>query len=250
MEHMAATQTLLVGLAHPDDEVGMAGTILAHRARGGRVVIVWLTAGEMTEAFGPLPEDEVAAIRREQGAQAAALLDAEHRFLDFRDTALEATPAAAARVAAVLAELRPDALLTWGDGWARGMRHPDHQAAGRIFRDAITLARIAKRVAPLAPHRAPVPVFTQRGAHSSLPAVAVDVAPYVDGIRRIAAFYYERIRFGEPGWVDQRLRLAGAPFGLEYAEVFDAWETRPGVVQSLLPAEESADAPRHPERRD
>ena len=48
-------RTLLVGLAHPDDEVGAAGTILAQKARGDRVVVVWLTRGEMTEAFGAIP---------------------------------------------------------------------------------------------------------------------------------------------------------------------------------------------------
>ena len=31
-------KTLLVGLAHPDDEVGAAGSILAQKARGDRVV--------------------------------------------------------------------------------------------------------------------------------------------------------------------------------------------------------------------
>jgi N-acetylglucosamine malate deacetylase 1 len=247
---MESQQTLLVGLAHPDDEVGMAGTILAHRARGGRVVIVWLTAGEMTEAFGPVPPEEVAALRREQGAEAAAILGAEHRFLDLPDTGLVASPDTAARVARILAEVQPDALLTWGDGWSRGMRHPDHQAAGKIFRDAVTLARIAKRVAPLAPHRAPVPVFTYRGEHSLLPAVAVDVEPFLEGIRRLGSFYYERIRFGHPDWLERRLRRGGEPFGLRFAEVFDAWETRPGVVASLLPAALSDDEPRHPDRED
>jgi N-acetylglucosamine malate deacetylase 1 len=245
---MQGGETLLVGLAHPDDEVGAAGTILAHVARGGRVVIVWLTAGEMTEAFGPIPTEEVAARRREQGAEAAAMLGAEHRFLDYPDTGLVATPDAAAAVAAVIAEVRPDALLTWNDGWGRGFRHPDHAAAGRIFRDAVTLARMAKRVAPREPHRAPVPVFTYRDVHSTLPTVAVDVEPHLEGIRRLAAYYYERIRFGHPDWVENRLRAGGARHGLRYAEVFDAWETRPGVVDALLPAPPAADMQSHPER--
>jgi N-acetylglucosamine malate deacetylase 1 len=247
---MEDRQTLLVGLAHPDDEVGMAGTILAHRARGGRVVVVWLTAGEMTEAFGPVPTEEVAARRREQGREAAELLGVEHRFLDHPDTELTATPEAAARLASIIAEVRPDGLLTWGDAWARGMRHPDHQAAGQIFRDAVVLARIAKRVAPLPPHRLPVPVFTYRDAHSVLPAVAVDVEPHVDGIRRLAAFYNERIRFGDPDWIERRLRAAAEPYGLRYAEVFDAWETLPGVFDRILPAETADGDLRHPDRED
>lgn len=240
-------QTLLVGLAHPDDEVGAAGTILAQRARGDRVVIVWLTRGEMTEALGPLPSEEVAARRMEQGQRAGEILGAETRFLDFPDTGLVATPEAARRVAAVIAEIRPDGLLTWGEGWARGMRHPDHQACGKIFRDAITLARIAKTAAPGEPHRAPVPVFTYRDAHSTLPAVAVDVGPYLARIEELGRFYLQSVGFGDPAWLRERLAAVGAPWGLRHAEVFDAWETEPGRVDTLLPAR-GAGLPAHPDR--
>jgi LmbE family N-acetylglucosaminyl deacetylase len=230
-------KTLLVGLAHPDDEVGAAGTILAQKARGDRVVVVWLTRGEMTEAFGPIPSEQVAARREQHGRRAGEILGVETRFLDFSDCGVEATAEAARRVARVLAEIQPDGLITWGDSWGRGMRHPDHQASGKIFRDAITLARMAKVVAPVTPHRAVVPVFTFRGAHSVIPPVAVDVEPYVDTIHELARFYRESIGFGDPEWLDRRLRLTGEQYGLRYAEVFDAWETRPGIVRHLLPAE-------------
>jgi LmbE family N-acetylglucosaminyl deacetylase len=242
-------KTLLVGLAHPDDEVGAAGTILAQKERGDRVVIVWLTRGEMTEAFGPIPEAEVAKLREEQGHRAGEILGVETRFLDFRDTRLEATVEAAREVARVVADVRPDAVLTWGHGWLRGIRHPDHQACGQIFRDAVTLARIAKVVAPAPPHREMAPVFTYRDLHSALPAVAVDVEPYLDTIHALAGFYFQRIRFGDPGWIDRRLRDAGAPFGLRYAETFDAWETRPGVVPALLPAAPADENAIHPDRK-
>lgn len=244
-----AGKTLLVGLAHPDDEVGAAGAILAQKARGDRVVVVWLTRGEMTEAFGPVAESEVARLREEQGRRAGEILGVETHFMSFRDTRLESTVEAAREVARVIAEVKPDGVLTWGDAWLRGMRHPDHQACGRIFRDAITLARIAKVVAPAAPHRALAPVFTLRDLHSPLPAVAVDVEPYLDTIHELARFYFERIRFGDPAWIDQRLRAVAAPFGLRYAEVFDAWESRPGVVSALLPAEPADEGAVHPDRK-
>src|SRR5687767_8411898 len=102
-------ETLLVGLAHPDDEVGAAGTILAQRARGDRVVVVWLTRGQMTEAFGPVSAAEVSAIREEHGRMAGEILDCETRFMDFEDTRLEANPDSAARVARLVAEILPDA---------------------------------------------------------------------------------------------------------------------------------------------
>lgn len=243
-----SARTLLVGLAHPDDEVGAAGTILAQRARGDRVVVVWLTRGEMTEAFGPLPPEEVASRREAHGRRAAEILGAETRFLDFPDCRLVADAAAAQRVAKLLAEVKPDGVVTWGEAWGRGMRHPDHQAAGRIFRDAVTLARIAKIADPLPPHRGFAPVFTYRGGFSQLPAVAVDVEPHVETIHALARFYREEIGFGDPAWLDRRLRAAAAPYGLRFAEVFDAWETKPGVVPSLLPADPADDEPPHPDR--
>lgn len=241
-------KTLLVGLAHPDDEVGAAGAILAQRARGDRVVVVWLTRGEMTEAFGPVPQDEVARRREEQGHRAGEILGVETRFLDFVDTRVEATPGAAAEVARLIAEVRPDGIVTWGDGWVRGMRHPDHQACGKIFRDAVTLARLAKVIAPLPPHRAFAPVFTFRGPFSGLPTAVVDVEPHLDKIHELARFYFQAIRFGDPAWIDRRLAHAGEPFGLRYAEVFDAWESRPGRFDALLPAEPTEEEVVHPDR--
>src|SRR5690606_29078083 len=173
--------------------------------------------------------------------------EAESIFLDFPDTAITHDRDSALRIARLLCEIRPDGLLTWGDAWVRGMRHPDHDACGRIFRDAITLARIAKLVDPLPPHRKPVPVFTIRDAHSSLPAVGVDVSPYRNGIAEVAELYYQGLGFGDPDWFERRLRRAGGRWGFRYAEEFDAWESTGGPVSALLPAPSLEEAP-HPER--
>ena len=47
------------GSFSPRQWAAVAGTILAQRARGDRVILVWLTRGEMTEAFGPLDRQGV-----------------------------------------------------------------------------------------------------------------------------------------------------------------------------------------------
>lgn len=229
-------QTLLVGLAHPDDEVGAAGTILAQRARGDRVVIVWLTRGEQTEAFGPLPTREVARRREEQGQEAGRILGAETRFLDFADTALVPDRETVVEVAKLICDIKPDGVLTWGDAWVRGMRHPDHEVCGKIFRDAITLARIAKVVDPHTPHRQPAPVFTLRDVHSKLPAVGVDVTPHREQIGEVANLYLQGVGFGDPEWLDNRLKDAGDRWGFEYAEEFDSWESPSRSASSILPA--------------
>lgn len=242
-------ETLLVGLAHPDDEVGVAGTLVAQRARGDRVVIVWLTRGEMTEAFGPLPAEEVAARRMAQGRRAGEILDVETRFMDFPDSALVADRESAVEVARLICEIRPTALLTWGDAWVRGMRHPDHQACGRIFRDAVNLARIARVMTPSEPHRGDLPVFSLRDVHSPLPIAAVDVTPYREKIGELADFYMQGVGFGDPAWMEHRLRDAGARWRCDYAEEIDAWETQGGrLFDALLPAPR-AEFTFHPSRR-
>jgi len=241
-------RTLLAVLAHPDDELLVAGTLLAQRARGDRVVILYLTQGEATDAFGPMEPTEVARRRRALAAEAADILDVEHRFLDFPDGGVTADPATARAIARVLADLRPDGLITWGRAWLKGMRHPDHRATGQAAVDALTLARIRSQVAPAEPHRAPCPPFGIRGAHSRLPAVAVDVEPWLDGILELARFYHDRIGFGDESWLRHRLRSAAEPLGLAWAEVHDAWETRPGVVEALLPAVDALEHG-HPSRQ-
>lgn len=241
-------ETLLVGLAHPDDEVGVAGTILAQRARGDRVVLVWLTRGEMTEAFGPIATREVAAKRTEQGVRAGELLDVETRFLDFPDSRLIADRETAVEVARLICDIQPTGLLTWGDAWVRGMRHPDHQACGKIFRDAVNLARLAKVVAPSTPHRGDLPIFTLRDVYSSLPPVAVDVTPHREQIAAIADFYMHGVGFGDPEWMEHRLRGAGNRWNCRYAEELDAWETQANrLVPTLLPAS-LAEHTYHPSR--
>lgn len=227
-------KTILVILSHPDDELGCAGTIARHTENGDRVVLVWLTRGGMAEAMGTLSVDEVERRRTEHGAEAARILGCEARFLDFQDTRVEATRDAAVTVARLIAEVRPDAVLTWGDAWVRGMRHPDHQATGQIVRDAVTFARLSRIVAPLPPHREPAPIFTLRGAHSTLPVHAVDVTPVLDRIHVLAEFYREEIGWPAADWLRSTLESAGRAWGVEAAEVFDAWETPPGVGMGLV----------------
>jgi LmbE family N-acetylglucosaminyl deacetylase len=231
---MVAERTLLVALSHPDDEVGCAGTVAAHAAAGVRVVLLFLTRGEMTESLGPLAAAEVARRRTEQGTHAAGIVGAEARFLDFPDTRIEVTAAAGYTVAQELARIRPDAVITWGDAWVRGPRHPDHRATGIIVRNAITLARIARVVAPLEPHRAPAPVYTIRDIHSTLPEAAVDVSAHLDRVHALADYYRSCVGWPPRDWLERRLREAGARHGVAAAETLDAWETPGGLYRLLV----------------
>ena len=228
------TKTLLAIFAHPDDEIGCAATLAAHSASGHRVVLVFLTHGEMTEALGPLSAEEVGQRRREHAVEAGRILGCEIRFLTFQDTRVESTPTANYDVARLIAEIKPDALLTWGEASVRGMRHPDHQATGAIVRNAAVLSRIARVVAPFAPHRNAAPVFTIRDYHSTLPPVAIDVSAHLDKALELGAFYRERVGWPPEEWHHNRLAAAGKEWGVAAAEVFDAYESAGGLYTSLF----------------
>ena len=228
-------KTLLIALSHPDDEIGCAGTIAAHAAAGHRVVMMFLSRGEMTESLGSSDAQHVAEQRMQHGREAADILGAaEVRFLDFPDTRIELSADAAYRIARQIAQVRPDALITWGDAWLRGPRHPDHQATGQIVRNAVTLARIARVVAPIEPHRAALPIFTMRDIHSTLPEAAIDVTSQLERVHALADYYRARVGWPDRVWLQDRLERAGRRHGVAAAELFDAWETPAGLVHALV----------------
>ena len=190
----------------------------------------------MTEALGQLNAEQVAAQRNTHAIDAGRILGCEIRFLNYQDTRVQATPDANYDVAKLIAEIKPDAVLTWGEGWMRGLRHPDHQATGEIVRNAIVLARIARVVAPHEPHRVAAPVFTLRDRNSTLPAIAIDVTRHVDKAIELGAFYRERVGWPPEDWHHARLRRAGEEWGVQAAEVFDAYETEGGLYRSIFDA--------------
>lgn len=126
--------SVLAVFAHPDDEAYLAGALMAVASDAGRpVTCVTATRGE--RGFpddDPRTLDERAAIRTAELAACLAELGvSDHRWLDLPDGGCasidDAEPVAALR--AVIDEVRPDAILTFGpDGQTL---HQDHIAVGR-----------------------------------------------------------------------------------------------------------------------
>ena len=126
--------TILSIWAHPDDETFLAGGIMAAAAdRGQRVVCVSATAGEHgTDDPARWPPVRLGRIRRFEAAAAMAVLGVtEHHFLDLTDGGLALLDPGppVERLANLLAEVRPDTILTFGPDGATF--HPDHQAVSR-----------------------------------------------------------------------------------------------------------------------
>jgi LmbE family N-acetylglucosaminyl deacetylase len=116
--------------AHPDDETFLAGGVMAAAAaRGQRVVCVSATAGERgTSDPQTWPPERLGRVRRWEASAAMAVLGvADHRWLGYADGALaELQPDDPVdRLAGILADVRPDTILTFGpDGMTF---HPDHR---------------------------------------------------------------------------------------------------------------------------
>ncbi|HET7489373.1 MAG TPA: PIG-L family deacetylase [Acidimicrobiales bacterium] len=128
---VAPLGTILSLWAHPDDESYLCAGIMAAAADNGqRVVCVSASAGERgTPDAGRWPPERLGRMRRWEAAAAMAVLGvADHRFLDLPDGGMAGLDPAPeiARIGALLDEVRPDTILTFGpDG---GTFHPDHQA--------------------------------------------------------------------------------------------------------------------------
>lgn len=141
---------VLLGVwAHPDDEAYLsAGLMATVRAAGGRVVVVTATRGEHgTSDPQAWPPQRLARIRERELAASLAALDVnEHHWLGYPDGELHRVPVAraAARLAELIDEVRPDTIVTFGPDGLTG--HSDHQAISAWVDTASTSTGVTSRV--------------------------------------------------------------------------------------------------------
>jgi LmbE family N-acetylglucosaminyl deacetylase len=152
--------TFLAVHAHPDDEASSSGGLYRLLAdQGVRTVLVTCTNGECGDApDGAKPDashhdgDEVAAIRAIELNNAVKILGIDRLVrLGYRDSGMKgwpqnedpesfwATPVdvAAAKLAAILMEERPQVIMTYNEHGFYG--HPDHIQANRITLAALPM---------------------------------------------------------------------------------------------------------------
>ena len=134
-------RTLLGIWAHPDDEAyASAGLMAEYRRRGDRVVVVTATLGERgTDDPQTWPPERLAALRHTELRNSLAALDVDElHVLGYEDGGCarrDGTDAVAAHIAA----LEPDVIVTFGPDGMTG--HPDHRAVSRWTTDAWTGTR-------------------------------------------------------------------------------------------------------------
>lgn len=131
--HSEGEQTVMILAPHPDDEVaGCVGAVARHREVGDRVVVVHVTDGRGSGAYGLSPED-MAQTRRREASLAAEILGLETvEWLglperEWTDDELLAP------LKALLDQYRPQVIYTS----SRVDFHPDHERVARLLGKAL-----------------------------------------------------------------------------------------------------------------
>ncbi|WP_337868256.1 PIG-L family deacetylase [Meiothermus sp.] len=209
---------LLAVFPHPDDEIGVSGTLAKHVLRGDAAKILWLTRGELASQFGQTSPDEVARIREEHGHTVAQMIGAEAQFLDFADSSLTGGRDEALAIARVVAAWKPNVVITWNPQDV----HPDHRAAYWATLSALKFCRIPKLVGE--PHRQPVRLLHYYRSDIPRPAVLVDVGEEGQAVaEKVFSFYrdFYKWEYSLEAFRANRSRLGGEA-GVKFAERFQA----------------------------
>jgi N-acetylglucosamine malate deacetylase 2 len=174
-------RSLMVILAHPDDEsFPIGGTLAAYAAQGAVITLVTATDGQQG-IVGADPA-QVAAVRDAELRAATTVLGiAELRMLGYADGALAQAPQdeVQRRLCALLRSHRPEVVITFGPDGISG--HPDHLAIHRLATAAFDAAELPDaRLFYIAPSEAtrqgcgvPPPAALVQGA-----VAALDIGPY------------------------------------------------------------------------
>jgi N-acetylglucosamine malate deacetylase 1 len=107
-----ATETVLSVLAHPDDAEFLCAGVLTRltREHGWQVHVASMTPGDCGSM--ELPAEEIAALRRAEGACAATVIGATFHCLEERDLLVFYAERPLERVIRLLREVRPTIVLT------------------------------------------------------------------------------------------------------------------------------------------
>jgi LmbE family N-acetylglucosaminyl deacetylase len=165
------TRTLVVLMAHADDEIPVAPILSRYAREGVQVYLIIATDGAQGAAHTAIPSGpELSRVRADEARCATEALGTRPPILlGFPDGQLgsfiedrERLSQLTARVQAELERLRPDAVITWGpDG---GAGHPDHRLVSSIA------TQLVRAGAPGAPERlfyASLPVTGMRVVNPS-----------------------------------------------------------------------------------
>ena len=222
--------------AHPDDESSKgAATAAKYVAEGVRVVVVTCTGGERGDVLHGAVQEQVeregmTAVRRQEMANAAAILGVEHEWLGFEDSGFpEGDPLpplpdgcfaalpvddAAVPLAALIRAYRPQVVTTYDENG--GYPHPDHVRCHEVTMRAVDLAADPAHVDP-----------------ANGDAEHGDVEPW-----QVAKVYYNQ-QFSKQRVIALHSAMIDADLESPYHDWLAGWEDRPedaGRITTRIPA--------------
>jgi len=212
--------------AHADDvELGCGGTLVKLSGSGHSTGVVVLTQGEMATQGS-------AEIRAREFANAATILGLKvHRMLDIPDGRVEVTWENKLKIIGVLRALKPKVVFApyWVD------RHPDHEQASHLVRQAAYLSGLKKIETDEPPFR-PYKIIYYQTRFEFTPSFIVDVSGAHDAKMRAVRAYGSQFHrpgqaepgsdgtlIGRPEFLDSieiRARHYGAQIGATFGEPF------------------------------
>jgi LmbE family N-acetylglucosaminyl deacetylase len=173
MDKNSDRKTILVVLAHPDDETfGMGGTLAMYAHQGVAVHLICATHGEVGEVDAHFLEgfDSIADRRESELRCAGGLLGLETiNFLRYRDSGMPGSPdnqhpealinapldQVAGEIIQYMQKFRPQVVLTFDP--IGGYRHPDHiaihNATVKAFQDTREEKANPSELSPYAPQK-------------------------------------------------------------------------------------------------
>lgn len=214
---------VLAIFAHPDDELGVAGTLANHSENGDDVYLAFLTYGEnATTITGTAPT--VKERRIEHANKIAELLGVHIKYVGLPDSKIEYNVESAYKVAELIREVKPDIIISWNKTYRLGSGHPDHRKTHDLVYDAINYARYKNGSSGFEPFRKRYSfyIYFDPSAPRIGQIVYVDVSDQIDKIRDFIKIYKDA--YGD--WPVKEYKFGALSYygrisRVEYAEVFE-----------------------------
>lgn len=212
--------------AHADDvELACSGTIIKLGASGYKTGVITLTRGEMATRGS-------AEIRAQEFAESAKIMGlASHKMLDIPDSRIEVTWENKIKIIKEIRTYKPR--IVYAPYWIS--RHPDHEKASHLVREAAYLSGLKKLKTDQESYR-PYRVIYYQTRFEFKPSFIVDISDFhAQKIKSVLSyksqFYHQdRTEFGDdetllsrPEFLDRietRDKQYGTYIGVKYGEPF------------------------------